>query len=692
MQNNTDSALDKPVSSLKGVGEARKNLLNGLGIFTVADFLYHFPRLYEDRRTIKKISELVDGETCSILLTVKSKVTEIRPRRNLTIQKIHVGDDTGSSVVTWFNRPYLKKTIFPGNKYIFYGKIARRGLFTEVQNPSFEKYFEGETVQSLRILPIYPLTAGLTQNVVRNYISDAFRVAENELKEFLPEWMIKEYSLEDYKAAMRNIHFPENDDSLKEARRRLVFQELLILQLGLLAIKNTSTDILKGLKFKETPEVDEFIGTLPFKLTHAQLKVYQEIKKDMESDKNMNRLIQGDVGSGKTVVAVLAMLKAYYNGYQVIMMAPTEILAEQHFRTITNLLKDTGVCISILTGSTTAKDREAVLEGLSTGRIDIIIGTHALIQGDVIYKNPGLVITDEQHRFGVRQRAALKNKGGNPDVLVMTATPIPRTLALILYGDLDISVIDEMPPGRRPVKTYSVDEGMRERINEFVRNKVREGRQVYIICPLVDESESIDANSAVQTAEKISKGDFRELRVELVHGKMKSSQKEKVIKSFIAGEIDILVSTTVIEEGIDVPNAALMIIENAERFGLAQLHQLRGRVGRGIHQSYCILYNQSDSQIAKERIKVMESSNDGFFISSKDLELRGPGEFFGTRQHGIPEMRIANLYSDIDVLREAQDAALKLLKDREPSHSEENGRLLRYIAEKVKKEFEELSI
>lgn len=684
--------LKKTISVIKGVGESRRKLLNSIGIYTVEDLLQHFPRQYEDRRRLKKISELDEGDICSVIASVRSRVIETRPRRNLTIQKLQIADETGLASITWFNRTFLKQTFSPGQNWIFYGKVSRRGLFIELLNPVFEKLDADRESPELKVLPIYPLTAGLTQNIMRVTIRDAFRLAGNELREFLPYWILKDHGLIDFKTAVENIHFPYDDESLKAARRRLVFQELLLLQLGLLSIRSTVNEGKKGIRFKEVREIEDFIKNLPFRLTNAQRRVFEEISRDMEDDKIMNRLIQGDVGSGKTVVAVLAILKAYYSGYQSVMMAPTEILAEQHFNTVGKLLEGSGIRLALLTGSTTAKERGTILEGLSSGRIDIIIGTHALIQEDVVYKNLGLVVTDEQHRFGVRQRAALKGKGISPDVIVMTATPIPRTLALILYGDLDISSIDEMPPGRKAVKTYCVDEGMRDRINSFVRKIVSQGRQVFIVCPLVEESEQIDANSAVETAERISTVDFRDLRVELIHGRMKASQKESVIKKFAGGEADILVSTTVIEEGIDVPNAALMIIENADRFGLAQLHQLRGRVGRGPHQAYCILYNTSDSQVAKERLKVMEESNDGFVISAKDLELRGPGEFFGTRQHGVPELAIANLYSDIEILKEAQTAADRLMKDDEPLHLDENNRLLSYVQNKLASDMEKLSL
>lgn len=684
--------LDKPISQIKGIGKSREKLLNSLGIFTVEDVLYYFPRQYEDRRTLKNIRDLSDGETCSVIAEIRSAMSENRFRRNLSIQKIRIGDDSGAAYAAWFNRSYLKRFFRTGQKYIFFGKVNRKNNLIELQNPTYEKAEEGNAGSMLRIYPIYPLTAGISQNIIRNCVKEAFESSAGELLEFLPSWVLRDYKLTGIYSAIKAIHFPDNEVETDNSRHRLVFQELLMLQLGLLEIKNNMTVNKAGIQFEKTPQIDDFIKTLPYKLTNAQQKVYKEITGDMESGRVMSRLIQGDVGSGKTIIAVLAMMKAVYSGYQAVLMAPTEILAEQHYRTISGILANTDLKVQMLTGSRKGKQKENILNDILSGSIDILIGTHAVIQDDVNYKKLGLVITDEQHRFGVSQRAALKGKGKNPDVLVMTATPIPRTLALILYGDLDISVIDEMPPGRIPVKTYSVDENMRERINEFTRKQVKEGRQVFIVCPLIEESEMLDANSAVEMAERISKVDFADLKVGLLHGRMTPAQKEDVMKEFVKGDMDILVSTTVIEVGVDIPNASVMIIENAERYGLAQLHQLRGRVGRGAYQSYCVLYNQSDSEVSKERMRVMEKSTDGFIISSKDLELRGPGEFFGTRQHGIPELAIANLYTDMDILKDAQEAAIKLISDKKINEEPENIRLLKYVEEKVKRNFEKLSL
>jgi len=656
--------LKKPLRYLKGVGEARAALFHKLGIFTVGDIITHFPRNYEDRSSLKKIAELKDGEKCSFEGVISSEVIESRPRKGLLLSRVLISDGTGYINGVWFNQSYLKKNFVKGDRYIFYGAVTRKRSF-EVVNPVYEKIGGKAPVNTCRIVPIYPSTGKLTQNAIRSVIRNALEYAAGSLEEILPKWMLDDYNLVNIEYAIQNIHYPQSDEAFLKARRRLVFEELLLLQLGLLSLKSDLQRNAQGIRFGAAAEVREFISKLPFKLTNAQMKVFSEIERDMESNKIMNRLIQGDVGSGKTIVAVLALVKAVKSGYQGALMAPTEILAEQHFRSIEPMLKPFGINTVLLTGSTGARTSKEILEKIQEGKADIVIGTHALLEERVVFKRLGIVITDEQHRFGVRQRAILSQKGENADILVMTATPIPRTLALILYGDLDISIIDELPPGRMPVKTYAVDSGMRERIEKFIRKQVSEGRQVYIVCPLVEESDAVEAKAASELAEQLAHKTFSDLRVGLIHGKMKPSEKEAVMSRFIAGETDILVSTTVIEVGVNVPNATLMVVENAERFGLAQLHQLRGRVGRGQHQSYCILFNDSKSEVAWERMKVMEKTSDGFVISEKDLELRGPGDFFGTRQHGIPEFKIANLYKDMDILKEAQDAALKLMeKDR----------------------------
>lgn len=667
--------LKKNVQHIKGIGEARSKLLHKLGIYTIEDIITYFPRDYEDRSKLKKINELVDGESCAFEGIIASKVTEHRFRKGLTMYKVLIKDGTGAITATWFNQHYIGKVLRIGESFVFFGKIAGRYKNLEVQSPVYEKLDNREARNILKIVPVYPSTYDLTQNTIRATISSALEIVSGKLDEFLPESILREHRLSEINYSIQQIHFPKSDEDFKNARYRLVFEELFLLQLCLLSVKKAFENDKKGIEFKSVPEMDDFVKGLPFELTNAQKKVFEEIEKDMKSSNIMNRLVQGDVGSGKTIVAVLALFKAVRNGYQGALMVPTEILAEQHFQSISGLMQAYGINTALLTGSQTKKQKNAILEGIKSGEIQILIGTHALIEDNIEFKSLGLVITDEQHRFGVRQRSLLSKKGVAPDVLVMTATPIPRTLALILYGDLDISIIDELPPGRKPVKTYAVDEGMRGRINNFIRKEISDGRQVYIVCPLVEESDEINAKSAVQHAEKIAGDDFCDLRVGLIYGKMKAKDKEEVMRRFVEGEIDILVSTTVIEVGVNVPNASIMVIENAERFGLAQLHQLRGRVGRGEYQSYCVLYNEGKTEVSKERMKIMQKTNDGFIISEKDLDLRGPGEFFGTRQHGIPELKIANLYEDIEVLKEAQEAAVKLVKEDKNLEKEEHFRL-----------------
>ncbi len=663
--------LGKPLQYLKGVGEARAALFQKLGIFTVGDVISHYPREYEDRSKLKRIRELQDGDQCSFEGVIASNIVVSRPRRGLTICRTSIRDDTGIINAVWFNQPYLKDNFRQGERYLFYGRITRRRSF-EVMNPVYEKIEESGPVNTCRIMPIYPSTGKLTQNVIRSVIRNALDYASDSLEDILPQWVRDSYRLAGALYAVKNIHYPENDEAFLKARERLVFEELFLLQTALVSLKATNEITQAGIRFGAGTEVRRFIGDLPFKLTNAQIRVFSEIERDMESSKAMNRLVQGDVGSGKTIVAVLALVKAVKSGYQGAYMAPTEILAGQHYITISRLLEPMGIRTALLTGSTPTKEARRILEQIGTGEIDIVIGTHALLEDKVVFKSLGLVVTDEQHRFGVRQRAALGRKGDNPDILVMTATPIPRTLALILYGDLDISIIDELPPGRKKVLTYAVDSGMRERINKFIRKQVNEGRQVYIVCPLVEESDAVEARSASELSVELAQRTFSDLRVGLIHGKMKPSEKEDVMSRFVAGDIDILVSTTVIEVGVNVANATLMVVENAERFGLSQLHQLRGRVGRSEYQSYCILFNDSKSEVAMERMKVMEKTYDGFIISEKDLELRGPGDFFGTRQHGIPDLKIANLYRDTEILKKAQEAALKLFETDRALESPEN--------------------
>lgn len=495
------------------------------------------------------------------------------------------------------------------------------------------------------------------RQLIKTTIDDMY----NELSEFLPLWIRNEYNLPERNFAILNIHFPINDESFFKARHRLVFEEFLLLQLGLMHIKISTSKVKRGLMINEIC-IEELLKKLPFKLTYAQQRALIDIKKDLSSGNAMNRLIQGDVGSGKTIIAVLIAFIMFQNGYQTAMMVPTEVLAKQHYESFNEYLSYTKIKIAILTGSMSKKQKTDVVDKIEKGEVDIILGTHSLIQENLIFKNLGLVITDEQHRFGVRQRAKLSNKGNNPHILVMTATPIPRTLALILYGDLDITVIDELPPGRQNIDTFAVNTSYRDRIYEFIKKEILKGRQAYIICPMVEDSQQQDLQSVKEYTKKIKESILGNYEIQYVCGKMKAKEKQYIMDKYISGKIDVLVSTTVIEVGINVPNATIMVIENSERFGLAQLHQLRGRVGRGTYKSYCILITDSKNKITSKRMKIMSTSNDGFELSEVDLDLRGPGDFFGTRQHGIPELKIANLYKDIDILKLAQEASKKLLK------------------------------
>ena len=671
------NTLEKPIQYLKGVGEAKSKLFHKLNLFTVEDIIYHFPRDYEDRSDKKKIEQLLDGESCTFEGIVFSRVQETEIRKGLVIYKLIVKDETASVVLTWFNNKFIKNTFVVGEKYLFFGKINRKFGKTEVVDPIFERANSNNLRHTCQIIPLYPSTGGLSQKVIQDVVRNALDSIDAKLEEILPQYIREGHNLAEINYAIQNIHFPNTLDGFEHARRRLVFEEFLILQLGLLRIKDSIGEQADGLSLKVMPQLQELIETLPFELTGDQTKVLDEIMKDIHGPKPMNRLVQGDVGSGKTIVAVVALFNAVLNGYQGALMAPTEILAEQHYKSTKSLLEKFGIKIGLLVGSLAKKQKEQLLEEIKEGRVDIVIGTHALIEDKVLFDKLGLVITDEQHRFGVRQRSTLSSKGINPHVLVMTATPIPRTLALILYGDLDISIIKEMPPGRKKIETYAVDNSMRDRINLFIKKEVSAGRQAYVVCPLVEDSEAITAKSVVEHAEKLQQ-DFSEFNISYLHGKMKPKEKEEIMRNFRDCKIDILVSTTVIEVGVNVPNASVMVIENAERFGLAQLHQLRGRVGRGEYQSYCILFNEGDSKVSKERAKIMAKTNDGFEISEKDLEIRGPGEFFGIRQHGLPDLKIANLFKDMDILKEAQVLCFKILKlDKELRNPEH--RLIRNV-------------
>ena len=677
--------LNKDVKYIKGVGPNRVLLLNRVGIYTLNDLITYFPRDYEDRSKPKEIYECVDGEEALIEAVVTTRMAQIRLKRN-TMYRITVRDETATCTITWFNQSYLKSIFKVGQKYKFYGKISKKGNKFEMTSPVFDS--EDKENNTGKIIPIYPLTYNLSQNVIRRIIENGLKEIDGNIEETLPEYLIKEYNLYGLEEAIKKIHFPEQFEDFNKARKRLVFEELLAMQLALLELKNNYSTDTKGIQFSKEAKMSDIINTLPFNLTKAQLRVLEEIDTDMESDKPTNRLLQGDVGSGKTVVAMIAAYKAVKSGYQAAIMAPTAILASQHLESFEELLKGQGIKCELLISSVTKKKKEELRERLANGEIDILIGTHAMLEENVVFKNLGLVVTDEQHRFGVKQRTTIVEKGEHPDVIVMTATPIPRTLALILYGDLDISIIDELPPNRKQIETYAVRKSLSDRVNNFIKDQIKQGRQAYVVCPLVEENEEMDLKSVEALYKTYKEETFKDLNVAYLHGKMKAKEKDEIMNNFKDGKIDILISTTVIEVGVNVPNSSIMVVENAERFGLAQLHQLRGRVGRGEYQSYCILKYEGNSDTIRERMKVMVDTNDGFVISEKDLELRGSGDFFGTEQHGLPAFKIANLFTDMPILKAVQSLAIKILSEDPRLEKEENRPLKKLIKDKFKERIE----
>lgn len=646
--------INDSINSIKSIGPARQKLFGKIGVYTVEDMLGYYPRTYEDRSKIVNICDISESGNVLIKACAVTVVKNNRIRRGLSLQKLRVSDNTGVVEITWFNQDWIAKNFDISAEYYFYGEVKIKNHRLEMSNPVYEKCDDAQFTN--KIVPIYPLTSGLTQKLVQTTVSDCMEYV-SEIQETLPDFLREQYTLCGLDYATKNIHFPENREKLAFARRRLAFEELFYLQFAMRYLRGRRVE-LNGTSLEDKNYSYDFVSSLPFKLTDDQIKVIGEICSDMSGKKPMNRLVQGDVGCGKTVVAAASVFVAVKNGYQTAMMAPTEILANQHFESLDSMLSGFGVKTALLTGSMTAKQKREVYEKIKTGEVDLVVGTHAIIQKDVEFKNLVLVVTDEQHRFGVKQRSALAEKGVYPHMLVMTATPIPRTLALILYGDLDISSIKQLPPGRKPVDTYAVDENMRTRINNFMLKHVAEGRQVYIVCPMVEFSETMEELKAVtEYAEHLQNTVFQNYVVGVIHGKLPAKEKDRIMAEFYEGKIHVLVSTTVIEVGVNVPNANTMVIENAERFGLSQLHQLRGRVGRGEHQSYCIMFCDAKGGIAKERMDIMTKTNDGFVISEKDLQLRGPGEFFGTRQHGLPEFKIANIYEDSDILTASGQAA-----------------------------------
>ncbi|HEX3032387.1 MAG TPA: ATP-dependent DNA helicase RecG [Bacillota bacterium] len=678
------TTLDTPVQFLKNVGPSRASTLNNMGVFTAYDLLYHFPRAYEDRSNLKQAYQLRHGERESVQGVVVGCQT-LKPRRGLNVTKLAIDDGTGIIQAVWFNQAYLKKQLPTGTRLIVTGKVDRGFGAIQINVEDFEVWEPGENIHTGRIVPMYPGSGKLNSRTLRTVIKGLLDTLAPTFEEFLPEELVHKYRLMPLGEALQNLHFPSDMEKVRLAKRRFIFEELFLLQVGLARIKGHFSQKKQGISHPPDAEmIRQFRELLPFGLTAAQERVIHAIGRDMEQPQVMNRLIQGDVGSGKTIVAALALTKSLAGGRQGALMAPTEILAEQHYLNLSQLFQPLGIRVGLLTGSLTKKVKKDTVADISRGLVHIVVGTHALIQEDVTFHNLGLVVIDEQHRFGVKQRGYLQQKGYNPDVLVMTATPIPRTLALTVYGDLDLSVIDELPPGRKPVKTSWVSPGKSREMYRFIGEQAEQGRQIYVVCPLVEESEKLDLEAATSLAQQWQEL-FPQLKVGLLHGRMKTREKDLVMEQFRQGQLNILVSTTVIEVGVDVPNATVMAIIDADRFGLAQLHQLRGRVGRGEHQSYCLLVSNTHTEEGKARLKIMEKSSDGFVIAEEDLHLRGPGEFFGTRQSGLPDLKVADILRDARVLEVARQEAF-LLVEQDPKLTKPEHLAL---AREVKRKFQD---
>ncbi len=663
LKQNTD------IRYLKGIGEKRAELFNKLGVFCVGDLLRYLPRGYEDRTDIRNICDVNDGESVCVRASLASGIRSFRARTGSRVVQTRVSDGTGVLNLTWFNAPYVEKALRGEGSFTFFGRATRKGMMLEMINPVIEsEHAEGQ--KTGKLVPIYPCTAGLTQQNIRAAVASALGGLEEKISDIVPNVIREKYGLISADDAIRQMHEPRSFDDFDIARRTLAFEEFLVLQTGV-AIAKSYNNEKTAPQISDVKCIAEFAKKLPFELTNAQKRVINEISADIRRTIPMNRLVQGDVGSGKTIVAGAVMYAVAVQGYSAVMMAPTEVLAKQHMNTLSKVFEPFGIKTAYLSGSQKASERKENVRLIESGEAKIIVGTHALITGKINIPRLALAITDEQHRFGVRQRTAL---GGSASVhsLVMTATPIPRTLSLIMYGDLDISIIDELPPGRQPVSTIAVPEGQRKKVEQFVLKKLGEGRQAYFICPLVEESEVIDANAVEDYLAELKKGAYRNRGIVALHGRMRAAEKDEIMSKFALGETEALVATTVVEVGVDVPNATVMVIENAERFGLSQLHQLRGRVGRGEHQSYCVMMYKSSGDTARERMKIMCETNDGFKISEKDLELRGPGEFLGTRQHGLPSMKAGNLMSDMQILKDAHEAAFEIIAADPMLESEEN--------------------
>lgn len=675
--------MTKLLRELKGVGEKTEKLFQKIGITTTEDLLHYYPRNYDIYEEPEEISALKENSVAAIRGTITTGVY-VNKVRNLQVISLTAADASGKLPVVWFNAPYLRSTLKKGCCFIFRGRIARKRGRLEMEHPEiFTPAAYEEILHSMQ--PIYGLTAGLSNKMIIKLIHQLLE--EQDLKaEFLPDDLKEYYHLADDNYAISAIHFPANMQELLVARKRLVFDEFLLFILAVQILKGKTEEAPNAFPMKPVWTTEQVIEGLPYQLTKAQLNAWHEVERDLCGHTLMSRLVQGDVGSGKTILAFLAMILTVENGYQTALMVPTEVLANQHFEAFTKLMAEQGLTFChavLLTGSTTAKEKRRIYEEIAAGKANVIIGTHALIQEKVVYENLGLVITDEQHRFGVKQREALTTRGNAPHVLVMSATPIPRTLAIIIYGDLDISIIDELPAMRLPIKNCVVDTSYRPKAYSFILRQVREGRQVYIICPMVEESEGAEGENVTDYTERIREIFPPEVTIGMLHGKMKPKEKNQIMERFAKGEIQILVSTTVVEVGVNVPNATVMMVENAERFGLAQLHQLRGRVGRGEYQSYCIFMQGNEEKETARRLEILRKSNDGFYIAGEDLKLRGPGDFFGIRQSGQLEFRIGDIYQDAEVLKAASDAAGEILAlDREldlPQHEILRERLNDYM-------------
>ena len=663
-------AITDSVQFVKGIGPKKVKLFEKLHISTLQDALETYPRDYEDRTQLTRIADIEAEDKYAVRAVLGTEPRVSRIRKGMTLVKCTIFDESGSLGVTWFNQPYAAAQLRVGQEYLFYGRVQGFGRGRQMVSPQAEKVAESDPHPG-RIVPVYPLTAGLTQRDMARVTEAALDAVPGDWPDPLPELLRVKYRLPDAADALSAIHRPKNRGEVDEARRRMVFEELFLLCCGLQQLKERRRAD-SGIRF-DSSRLDEFFAALPFSPTGAQRRAIGEIAADCASGRPMNRLVQGDVGSGKTVVAAALCALAAQNGWQAAFMAPTEILAAQHAETLTPMLDKLGLRCTLLTGSMTAAQKRNALAAIESGSADVVVGTHALIQQSVVFHRLGAVIADEQHRFGVAQRAALSAKGETPHVLVMSATPIPRTLALIMYGDLDVSILDETPPGRSPVETYAVGENMRRRITAFIEKQLVAGGQVYVVCPMVEESETLDVTNVTEYVDTMRANLPAGTRIEMLHGQMRAEEKNEIMKRFSDGEIDVLVSTTVIEVGVNNPNATVMMVENAERFGLAQLHQLRGRVGRGKKQSYCIFINGKESEESMERLRVLENSNDGFFIASEDLKLRGPGDFFGIRQSGDALFELADIYNHADMLQLAQDMLKEYGKTIQPVRRNRGG-------------------